>query len=77
MAHHRFVRAPKSAVIPGEVKGARFRAQSFFRPTQMSLALASCGVIPGTHMVKQLANTAILKHKNDRLGLRPSVQVAF
>jgi hypothetical protein len=43
----------------------------------MSVALSKAGVIPGTHMVKQLANTAILKHKADRLGVRPSVHVAF
>lgn len=77
MAHRRFVRVPAGAKVPGEVVGARFRARSFFRPTLMSVALAEAGVIPGTHMVKQLANTAILKHKADRLGVRPSVHVAF
>lgn len=59
------------------VKGAKFKAASFFRPTGMSLAMRDAGMIPAAHLIRDFKNTGILRHKNDVHGLRPSVQVAF
>ncbi len=59
------------------IKGAQFKARSFFRPTVMSAAMAEGGVIPGTHVIREMANSALLRHKNDNRDERPSVRVAF
>lgn len=69
--------APQGAVM---VPGATFKAlkaSSFFRPTGMSLAMADAGVIPAPHMIRDMVNTALLRHKRDNLNIRRPVRVAF
>lgn len=46
-------------------------------PTQMSQALCEAGIIPGTHIKRDLALTALLRHPTDRSNTRPSSFVAF
>jgi hypothetical protein len=43
----------------------------------MSLAMADAGVIPAPHIIRDMVNTALLRHKRDNLNIRPSVRVAF
>lgn len=64
---------PAGKIIPG----AKFKAHSFFRPAAMSVALNNAGIIPGTHVVRDFPCTALLRHRSDKLNLRPSVNVAF
>lgn len=59
------------------VKGAKFKARSFFRPTGMSVPLAAAGVIPDVHLVRDLSCTGLLRHKRDNRNIRPSTRVAF
>jgi len=59
------------------VKGAKFKARSFFRPTGMIVAMAAAGIIPDIHLVRNLACTATLRHKHDTRNGRPSARVAF
>ena len=59
------------------VPGATFKASSFFRPTGLSAAMSDAGLIPAPHMIRDMTNTAILRHKRDNLNIRPSVRVAF
>lgn len=59
------------------VNGAKFSGRSFFRPTAMSAALSEAGAIPAPHLVKELATTARLRHKNDNFNQRPSAYVVF
>lgn len=58
------------------VKGASFKARSFFRPTGMSVAMTDAGLIPNGHMVRELSCTAVLRHKNDNRNIRRSARVA-
>ena len=77
---HNSVQIPHNGVLvkAGQViEGAKFKAASFFRPTGMSLAMADAGVIPAPHMIRDMTNTALLRHKRDNLNIRPSVRVAF
>jgi hypothetical protein len=59
------------------VRGATFKASSFFRPTAMSAAMSNSGLIPAPHLIKDLRNTGLLRHKSDTNNLRASVHVAF
>ena len=59
------------------LNGAKFTAKSFFRPTVMSQAMADAGLIPAPHIIKDRANTAILRNKHDNLNIRPSAHVTF
>lgn len=61
------------------INGAQFRPKkvSFFRPTAMSVAMAACGIIPAPHLVRELADMALVRQKHDNLNLRPSVRIAF
>ncbi len=59
------------------VKGAKFKARSFFRPTGMSVAMADAGIIPDVHLVRELTYAATLRHKHDNRNIRPSARVAF
>lgn len=34
--------------------GAKFTRSSFFRPTQMSVAMAHAGIIPAPHIIKEV-----------------------
>lgn len=76
---HNSVQIPHDGklVAAQTVDGAKFKAASFFRPTGMSLAMADAGVIPAPHMIRDMTNTALLRHKRDNLNIRPSVRVAF
>lgn len=59
------------------VKGAKFKARSFFRPTGMSVAMSAAGIIPDVHLVRDLVCTGLLRHKHDNRNIRPSARVAF
>lgn len=53
------------------------KAAIFYRPTAMSIVMADAGIIPGTHMIRDFRNTALLRHHADKADIRPSVQTAF
>lgn len=77
---HNSVQIPHDGVLANNgkfVKGAKFKARSFFRPTGMSVAMADAGIIPDVHLVRDLACTATLRHKHDNRNIRPSARVAF
>lgn len=59
------------------IKGAKFKAKTFFRPTTMSAALSAAGVIPDVHLVRDFSCTGLLRHKHDNRNIRPSARVAF
>lgn len=61
------------------VKGAEFKAKktSYFRGTTMSIAMAKAGIIPAPHMIREMADTALLRSHNDTHNLRPSIQMHF
>ena len=50
---------------------------TLFVPTTMSVAMAAAGVIPGTHLTKMMANTAVVRHRNDNRNQRPSVTISL
>lgn len=61
-----------------KVAGAEFKAKSFFfRPTVMSLPMADAGIIPAPHIIREHANSAVLRHKHDNRNIRPSIHVNF
>lgn len=61
-----------------EVQGAKFKkATRFFRPTEMSIAMAEAGIIPAPHIIQDRASYALLRHQHDNRNLRPSVPVYF
>lgn len=53
------------------------KAAVFYRPTAMSIAMAAAGIIPGTHLIRDFRNTALVRHHHDRANIQPSTQVAF
>jgi hypothetical protein len=61
----------------GTVPGAKFKAVKFFRPTQMSIAMAEAGIIPAPHIIQDRANAALLRQQHDNRNLRPSVPVYY
>jgi hypothetical protein len=70
------MRNSTAVVVPGATFKA-LKASSFFRPTVMSQAMADAGLIPAPHVIRDMTNTATLRHKRDNLNIRPSVRVAF
>lgn len=63
-------------IIPG-TKFKEVKKTFFFRPTQLSVAMAKAHIIPDSHLVKELASLALVRQKNDTMNIRPSVQLAF
>ena len=70
------MRNSTAVVVPGAAFKA-LKASSFFRPTVMSEAMAEVGLIPAPHVIRDVTNTAVLRHRRDNLNIRPSIQVAF
>ena len=68
-----------AAAVQATIPGAKFTKKTQFvhTPTQMSLAMAAAGIIPGTHLKTERANIALLRHKNDNRNQRRSVRVGF
>lgn len=71
---HNSVQIPHDGVY---VVGAKVKASSFDRPTTMSVAMAEAGIIPDVHLVRDLAATARVRHRNDTRNVRRSAFVAF
>jgi hypothetical protein len=63
-----------NAKVPGAVFNKK---HSIFRPTAMSVAMAKAGIIPDAHLVKDMADTVLVRQRNDTKNLRPSIQIAF
>lgn len=59
------------------IAGAPVKASSFDRPTTLSVAMAKAGIIPDVHLVRDLAATARVRHRNDTHNQRRSAYVAF
>lgn len=70
---HNSVQIPHDGKL---VQGATFK-KKVFRPTAMSLALAKVGLIPGAHIIDELARTAVVRNRNDNYNERPSVRIAL
>ncbi len=60
------------------MNGANFNRKTLFRPTALSLAMASVGLIPGTHLVTEgAASLGLMRSPRDRHNTAPSVQIAL
>ncbi len=66
-------------VKPEVVQGAAFKAKkvSYFRGTTMSIAMADAGIIPAPHLIREMADQALVRERHDTFNLRPSIRISF